>query len=256
MGISGYRELAAILRNAIERGEYPPGANLPKQSDLAERHGVNIKTVRNAIAVLDAEGLVSPIRRRGTVVRQRPPMRRLGAERYAKSKWKFGGTVAFAVDREASGRSWNPADQTNTVRLIEADAEVAEAFSLEPGSPVYERARLVRDGGQPTHTLTSYYLPAHVEGTPLVTPTPGPAGRGGGFAVLTLQGYEPDCITETVYARMPTPDEINTLELPSGEPVMVLTRQTFTANDLLVEFARGVHAASRFSWTYTFKVPD
>jgi GntR family transcriptional regulator len=24
----------------------------------------------------------------------------------------------------------------------------------------------------------------------------------------------------------------------------------------VVEFARGVHAASRFSWSYTFKIPD
>jgi GntR family transcriptional regulator len=160
------------------------------------------------------------------------------------------------VTREASGRPWRPTDQANTVRLIEADAEVADSFGLAPGAMVYERARLVRDGDQPTHALTSYYLPEHVEGTPLVDPTPGPAGRGGGFAVLTLQGLEPDHMTETVFARMPTPDEVAMLELPSGEPVMILTRQTFTATDLLVEFARGIHAASRFAWTYTFKLPD
>jgi GntR family transcriptional regulator len=39
---------------------------------------VNIKTVRQAL--LEAEGLVTPVRRRGTVVRQRPPMKRLGIE--------------------------------------------------------------------------------------------------------------------------------------------------------------------------------
>ncbi|PXX52789.1 GntR family transcriptional regulator [Nocardia tenerifensis] len=256
MTISGYRELAASLRTAIEQGEYLPGATLPKQAELAERYGVNVKTVRQAVGLLEAEGLVTPIRRRGTVVRERPPMRRLGADRYSKKKWKFGDIVAFAADREASGRAWTPSDQTQTVRLVEADAEVAAALGLEPGSPVYERARLVRDGGLPTHSLTSYYLPAHVEGTPLVDPTPGPAGRGGGFAVLTLQGYEPDHMTETISARMPTPDEIEQLNLPGGEPVMVLTRQTYTADDQIVEFARGVHAASRFSWTYEFKLPD
>ncbi|WP_433717490.1 GntR family transcriptional regulator (plasmid) [Nocardia sp. CA-084685] len=252
----GYRELAASLRTAIERGEYPPGTTLPKQDELASIHAVNIKTVRQAVGLLEAEGLVTPVRRRGTVVRERPPMRRLGADRYSKKKWKFGNTVAFAADREASGRAWKPTDQTNTVKLVDADEAVATAFGLELGSPVYERARLVKDGDQPTHTLTSYYLPAHVEGTPLVDPTPGPAGRGGGFAVLTLQGYEPDHMTETVCARMPTPDETEMLNLPSGEPVMVLTRHTYTADNTLVEFARGVHAASRFAWTYDFKLPD
>ncbi|MGW4351398.1 GntR family transcriptional regulator [Nocardia sp. NPDC004582] len=254
--MSGYREVAAGLRQAINDGEYQPGATLPKQEQLAERYGVNIKTVRQAVGLLEAEGLVTAIRRRGTVVRERPPLRRLGTERYSKRKWKYGDTVAFIADREASGRSWEHTDQTQTVDLVEADAEVAEAFGLEPATLVYRRARIVRDAGQPTHTLTSYYLREHVEGTPLVDATPGPAGPGGGFAVLTLQGYEPDHMSETIFARMPTPEESKTLELPAGEPVMILTRQTYTADDLLVEFARGVHAASRFSWIYDFALPE
>jgi GntR family transcriptional regulator len=55
---------------------------------------------------------------------------------------------------------------------------------------------------------------------------------------------------------MPTPEETETLELPAGEPVMILERQTFTADGRCVEFARGVHAASRFAWTYTFQIPE
>ncbi|WP_371783277.1 GntR family transcriptional regulator [Streptosporangium subroseum] len=251
----GYRELAEILRTGIRQGDYPPGSTLPKQDQTAEEHGVNIKTVRQAIRLLEAEGLVTPVRRRGTVVRERPPMKRLGTERYAKSKWKFG-LVAFAADRQASGRAWSAADQTQTVRQISADAEVAEAYGISEGSPVYERARLVKEGDSPTHTLTSYYRPEDVEGTPLGDPTPGPAGPGGGFAVLTIQGLEPDSMTETIHARMPTPDEAEILQLPAGEPVMVLQRRTFTREGRLVEFARGVHASSRFAWSYTFQIPD
>ncbi|MFD2474532.1 GntR family transcriptional regulator [Amycolatopsis silviterrae] len=253
---TGYRDLAARLRDAIQQGEYAPDSTLPKQEELAEEYGVNVNTVRKAVGVLEAEGLVTPIRRRGTVVRARPAMKRLGADRYAKSKWKYGDRVAFIADREASGREWKHSDQTQTVSRIEADDEIAEALGVDIGSPVYERARLVKDAGRPTHTLASYYRPEDVEGTRLVDDTPGPAGRGGGFLVLTLQGLEPDTINETVCSRMPTPDEIEMLELLAGEPVMVLRRRTFTADGRVVEFARGVHAASRFSWSYTFKIPD
>ncbi|HEY8371168.1 MAG TPA: GntR family transcriptional regulator [Pseudonocardiaceae bacterium] len=255
MGSMGYRELAGVLREAIQRGDYPPESTLPKQAELAHQYGVNVHTVRKAVGLLEAEGLVTPVRRRGTVVRSRPPMKRLGVERYARSKWKFG-LVAFAADREASGRPWKVTDQTQTVRVVNADAEVAEALGIEPGTAVYERARLVKDGETPTHTLTSYYRIEDVEGTPLVDPRPGPAGPGGGFAVLTLQGLEPDHITETIHARMPTPEEIELLQLPAGEPVMVLQRRTFTKDSRPVEFARGIHAASRFSWTYSFRIPD
>lgn len=253
---TGYRELAGILREAIERSDYAEGSTLPKQDELAERYGVNVKTVRNAVATLEAEGLVTPVRRRGTVVRTRPPMRRLGTDRYAKRKWKFSNLVAFAADREASNRTWQLSDQSNTVRMTEADDEVSEALGLDRNASVYERKRVVRDGKTPTHMLTSYYKPEHVQGTPLVDPTPGPAGRGGGFAVLTLQGLEPDQITETFYARMPTPDELGELELPAGEPVMILNRRTYTTSGEIVEFARGVHSASRFCWSYTFTIPD
>ncbi|MDP9798610.1 DNA-binding GntR family transcriptional regulator [Catenuloplanes nepalensis] len=37
---TGYRELAAILRAAILRGEYAEGATLPKQEEIATLHGV------------------------------------------------------------------------------------------------------------------------------------------------------------------------------------------------------------------------
>lgn len=253
---TGYREVADDLRRAIEGGGYPPDSTLPKQKELAEQYGVNLGTIRKAVATLEAEGLVTPVRRRGTVVRSQPPMRRLGAERYAKSKWKFGNVVAFAADREASGREWKPQDQTNEVRQVEADREVADALQVPAGTPVYERSRLVKDQGTPTHTLTSYYRTEDVEGTPLVDTSAGPAGRGGGFAVLTIQGLEPDAITETVHARMPTPDEAELLDLPAGEPVVILHRTTVTSEGRVVEFARGVHSASRFAWSYTFKIPE
>ncbi|GAB1820633.1 GntR family transcriptional regulator [Herbidospora sp. RD11066] len=252
---TGYRQLADLLRAGIQRGDFPPDSTLPKQEDLAREHGVNIKTVREAIGLLEAEGLVTPVRRRGTVVRSHPPMKRLGVERYAKSKWK-SGLVAFAADRAASGRSWSPGDQTQKVRLVPAAVDVADAFGIPVDAPVYERARLITEGGSPTHTLTSYYLPEHVDGTPLVEETPGWAGQGGGFGVMTSRGLEPDHINETIFARMPTPDEAATLRLPAGEPVMVLHRWTYTQDDRLVEYAKGVHAASRFAWSYSFTIPE
>ncbi len=121
---------------------------------------------------------------------------------------------------------------------------------------MYARARLVKEDGQPTHTLTSYYRPEHVEGTQIVDPTPGPAGRGGGFRILYDAGYEIDHMKEELFARVSTPEETKVLLLPSGEPVVELHRTVYTADGTVVEFAIGIHAASRFRWSYDFKVPD
>lgn len=69
-------------------------------------------------------------------------------------------------------------------------------------------------------------------------------------------GLEPDHMTEELQARMPTPAEIEQLELPPGEPVVILKRTTYTADETVIEYALGVHAASRFSWSYSFQMPD
>ena len=93
---------------------------------------------------------------------------------------------------------------------------MAAAHGLPAGAEVYARARLVKEGDQPTHTLTSYYRPEHVEGTRIVDPTPGPAGRGGGYRVLYDAGYEIDHMREELFARVPTAEEVKLLQLPTG----------------------------------------
>ncbi|GAA2418080.1 GntR family transcriptional regulator [Streptomyces glaucosporus] len=251
-----WRELADKLAAQIRAGEYAPGQQLPHIRELVEAGEGSKSTVHAAYKALEAEGLVTSSRGHGTVVRQQVPLKRLGIARYDKAKWRDGGEVAFIADRVASGRPYQRGEQTQTVSLVEAPPAVAEAHGLPPGAPVYARARLVKEGDQPTHTLTSYYRPEHVEGTRLVDPTPGPAGKGGGFRVLYDAGYEIDHMREELFARIPTPEEVKLLQLPAGEPVVELHRTTYTADGTVVEYAIGVHAASRFAWVYDFKVPD
>ncbi|MGW2281139.1 GntR family transcriptional regulator [Streptomyces sp. NPDC001770] len=251
-----WRELADELAEQIRRGDYTPGERLPHIRKLVEEGRGSKSTVHAAFKALEAEGLVTSSRGHGTVVREQVPLKRLGISRYDKAKWRDGDEVAFIADRVASGRAYRRNEQTQTVSRVEAPPAVSEAHGLPAGADVYARARLVKEGEQPTHTLTSYYRPEHVEGTRIVDPTPGPAGRGGGFRVLFDAGYEIDHMKERIFARAATADELKLLQLPPGEPVVELHRTTYTADGTVVEFAIGVHAASRFAWEYEFQVPD
>lgn len=251
-----WRDLADRLADRIRSGEYRPGDQLPHIRELVDAGEGSKATVHAAYKALEAEGLVTSSRGHGTVVRPRLPLKRIGVERYDKAKWRDGDEVAFIADRMASDRAYRRNEQTQTVELVEAPPAIAEALGVPAGSEVYARARLVKESSQPTHTLTSYYRPEHVEGTRLVDPTPGPAGRGGGFRVLYEAGYEIDHMREELFARVPTQDEAKALLLLPGEHVVELHRTTFTADGTVVEFAIGVHAASRFAWVYDFKVPD
>ncbi|MFE4207110.1 GntR family transcriptional regulator [Streptomyces goshikiensis] len=240
---SKWRELADKLAEHIRRGDYAPGQQLPHIRDLVEAGEGSKSTVHAAYKALEAEGLVTSSRGHGTVVREQAPLKRLGIARYDKAKWRDGDEVTFIADRVASGRAYKRCEQTQSVSRVSAPPLVAAAHGLPEGAEVYARARLVKEGDQPTHMLTSYYRPEHVEGTRIVEPSPGPAGRGGGFRVLYDAGYA-------------TQEEAALLQLTPGEWVVELHRTTYTADGTVVEFAIGLHAATRFAWAYDFQVPD
>jgi len=61
-------QVRAGLRGAIARGELGPGDSLPPVRQLAGDLGINLNTVARAYRSLEAAGLVTTVRGRGTVV--------------------------------------------------------------------------------------------------------------------------------------------------------------------------------------------
>lgn len=66
-----YRQLAALLRAQMESGELAPGQQLPSVIKLAEDYQIAVPTVRKAISLLKAEGLVTGVAGYGTFVAER-----------------------------------------------------------------------------------------------------------------------------------------------------------------------------------------
>ena len=64
-----YRQLADILMAGIRSGDYPPGARIPSEPQLAKDYGIGRPTVRQAIDVLVRKRLLSRRRGSGTYVR-------------------------------------------------------------------------------------------------------------------------------------------------------------------------------------------
>jgi GntR family transcriptional regulator, transcriptional repressor for pyruvate dehydrogenase complex len=53
-----YRQIADQIRGLIRSGEFPAGARLPPERDLAKQLGVSRPSVREALIALEVEGLV------------------------------------------------------------------------------------------------------------------------------------------------------------------------------------------------------
>lgn len=78
--IPRYVQLADLFRQRIAKGQWPPGATVPSIEQLMEEFGVARVTVRQAIALLAQDGVLSPQRGRGTFVTDKPARRRLRVE--------------------------------------------------------------------------------------------------------------------------------------------------------------------------------
>jgi GntR family transcriptional regulator len=65
-----YAQLAARLRDEILSGRLRPGQRLPSETSLQQEYGLARQTVRRAVAVLRAEGLVVVARGHGVLVRE------------------------------------------------------------------------------------------------------------------------------------------------------------------------------------------
>lgn len=64
-----YRQLARLLKERIEAGDYQPGQRLPSEERLQQIYGYGRTTVREALRVLKAEGVVRTVTGSGSYVR-------------------------------------------------------------------------------------------------------------------------------------------------------------------------------------------
>lgn len=72
-GVTRKKLVLETLRQEIVSGKYPPGAQLPVQTELTAHFGVGSSTVANALAVLGREGFVNSRRGAGCTVCTKPP---------------------------------------------------------------------------------------------------------------------------------------------------------------------------------------
>ncbi len=236
-----YRQIADRLRRRIEAGELAPGAQLPSESQVMSEYGVSRVTARRAFNVLVTDGLVLAEHGRGWFVRRKPPVKRLGADRFAR---RGEGKAAFTVDMETSNRSF--AVDVLFVGVAPVPNDPAIRLGLEVGDKVVVRRRRYLAEGQPIELATSYIPLDVAEGTPIGEFNPGP---GGIYARMEDKGMVFERYEEEVTARMPNEEEARLLQLAPASPVLHLVR-TAIADGRPVEVCDTVMDASAFVLHY------
>src|SRR5215470_250837 len=133
-----YKQIADHLRAAIGRGRLREGEQLPSEAQLMSHYGVARMTARNALKLLQDEGLITAEHGRGVYVRPRPPVRRLASDRFAQRHRKEGKAAFIA---EASQAAATPTVDMITVTVKQLPAEVAERLGLPADNRAVVRSR-------------------------------------------------------------------------------------------------------------------
>jgi GntR family transcriptional regulator len=142
-GQSRYGWLAASLRARITQGEWVPGTALPAEAALAREHGVALGTLRQALALLVAEGLLERQHGRGTFVRAGLG----GASMLRFFRFRHGGDLTAT-----------PSSTILSRQVVAAGPETAEGLGLPAGASVLALQRLRSVAGEPC-LLEQLWLP-------------------------------------------------------------------------------------------------
>jgi GntR family transcriptional regulator len=245
-GMPAFRQVAAELRGKIAAGEFGHGGRLPSERELVETYRVSRPTIREAVNLLRAEGLVVVEHGRGVFVRSAVDVHRRDAVSRLSRTARAAGQGAFLADAAAEG--FTPSTSVE-VRFEQADDRVAGILRVSPGEEVTVRDRILYADGIAVQLSVSRLSRYATRGTAIEEPDAGP---GGTYARLEDAGDRIGRFTETVGARMPTPAEASRLRITPGVPVLTVTRVAHRQDGFPLEMNDIVLPADRYETTYTW----
>jgi GntR family transcriptional regulator len=210
-----YLDIANDLQRRIDHGEWAPGQRLPGTAALARHYDAGKPIIAEAIGVLELNGRVRVRPRSGTYVLP-PTGPRLPVDLGHQVRRNDLGYL-FA---RPSGH-WPPVG-VPTRGWTACPTEVAAILEVQPGQQVFTRRRAVGPHGRAVQLTTSYYPPDIASGTPVEQADTGP---GGVYDRIEQDlGHGPLTWTTQTSARLPTPEEAETLNMSTRLPVLVNTR--------------------------------
>lgn len=130
-----HEDIANHLRESIYDDTYSPGDPLPSEAELCRQFNSSRGPVRQAMAALRAEGLISSGRGRRSVV--------LNNVRTQSFEASLSVTACLASHGYEAGQ------QTSWVARIPASEEIAAGLGVEPGEKIISLHRLRLANGEP-----------------------------------------------------------------------------------------------------------
>lgn len=240
--------VADDLRERVQDGRYIPGVQLPTEEHLAGIYDVSRNTVRDAMKILENEGLVIIRQGSGTYVRDSRPIVHLAS------------SVSGYIDTERFKQGYAPHMQmagydriieTVNIAIVTAEGVVAVRLGIDTNRPVAHRQIVQRRcdrlvDGELWQRQVSHFPAEIAMNTELMIAQQIERGTR---EVLRELGYEQTWSYDVLGARMPRPEERDSFGIPSGVPLLVQTRIAY-AGEMAVRLTETLMPADRHQLLY------
>ncbi|MEU6647643.1 GntR family transcriptional regulator [Saccharomonospora sp. NPDC046836] len=252
-----YEKIADALREEIRSGSPAPGERLAAETALAEKYKVSPPTIRQALGVLQAEGLVERVHGRGTFVRKERTRNLRTNERH---QWEKDRARHPEEKRAETGATEHDTGLTVSDLVFEAeyteteaDTELAGVFGVEVGTRLLERRYRTRHRSEdaPFSLISSYLVHEVVAENPDLLDSGKEPWPGGTQNQLYTIGIELGAVEERVTARPPTVEEAEELNITPGVAVLVLKKLSRSTDGNVVEYSRVVLPGDRTELMFT-----
>ena len=223
-----YVQLLDLLRDNIKQGVWQTGGQLPGEHSLCETYAVSRTVVRQALGMLEADGLIVRRKGKGAFVAE-PKI----AESLAQK------LTGFYQDMEEQGR--RPLSRVLIQAVIPAPPTIARHLEMLPATPVVQLCRLRYVEGEPIVLVTSYLPHFLCPGLERID-----------FREQSLYAY-----LEQVYglviargrrrieAMVADARQAELLQTPVGAPLLSLESVSYLEDNRPIEYYHAVHRGDR-----------
>jgi len=212
-----YRQLADILRAPIADGSFPVGASLPKEAEIADRFGISLITVRQALAELEREGRITRVPGKGTFANSAPrPLTAL--------------TRLSSFSEDAASAGLTPGYRVLTIGEAAIDPEARTALrQSRPVALTIERILLANGHPVGMHrSLLPDWIVAHIEPDAL---SPAALAQASLYRTITEAGIEMHRAVETLRPARVDATTAAALGLAVDDLVLLIQRTVFDHDD-------------------------
>jgi GntR family transcriptional regulator, histidine utilization repressor len=226
-----YERVKTYVRDRTRSGEWKPGDKIPSENDLVRELGISRMTINRALRELSEQGEVVRRGGVGTFVAEPPPI----------STLLMIARIGDEIRTRGHRYDWSVIRKTSK----NASREVALAFQLPPGTPLFHLVCVHRENGVPVQLEHRYVNPSCV---PLFLDQSFAEIPPSEYLLNTIPADEIEHTVESVLAG----SDASLLEIAKTEPCLLLTRRTWSSTTP-VTLARLLYPASRYRLSCRFK---